>query len=125
MANVPGTRKSVRARAAEASREAGRMDILLDAIPIPLYRGTGVPGDPWPTRPVLFRSRPNRVQLGERFRRKLQGCGTEVLAKVHNGGGAWNEQNIGRALKEPRERDLHRRCVHRRSRHCVQSRRLE
>ena len=125
MAKAPGTRKSVRARAAEESREAGRMDILLDEIPIPLYRGTGAPGCSIAHRgPFLFRSRPNRVQLGKRFGWELQGCGIEVLAKMYEGRCAWNEQDIGRARKEPRKRDLHRRSMQR-GRHRVQSRRLE
>ena len=78
MAKAPGTRKSVRARAAEESREAGRMDILLEEIPIPLYRGTGAPGCPVAPGlhvPLFSRRRPNRVQLGKRFGWELQGCG--------------------------------------------------
>src|SRR6185437_11554915 len=42
--SVAGKRTSVAARAAEASREAGRMDILLDAKSPLLYRGAGRPG---------------------------------------------------------------------------------
>jgi hypothetical protein len=46
----------------------------------------------------------DRIQPGERFVRQLEfGC-LEVLVQVIERGGAWDQENVGRAPQQPGER---------------------
>ena len=49
----------------------------------------------------------NGIKIGDTFDRKLQCCSSEILAKMLEGGCSGDQQNVGRALKQPRERNLH------------------
>ena len=52
---------------------------------------------------------PDRVQISDYFGRKRQRRRTEIFAKMLDGRRAGNQQNVWGTLKQPRERDLHRR----------------
>src|SRR5277367_6794037 len=47
------------------------------------------------------------VEIGKDFGGNLQPRGLEILAKMLDGGCAWNQQDVGRALKKPSKRNLH------------------
>ncbi len=64
----------------------------------------------------MLRARPDRIQIRQNFRRKVQRSGFQILAKVMDRRRARNQQNIGGTLEEPGERDLHRRPAQRRCR---------
>src|SRR5277367_6051438 len=51
----------------------------------------------------------NRVERSDHFGRKMQRCRFEILAKMPDGRRTRDQQNVRRALKQPRQRDLHRR----------------
>ena len=51
----------------------------------------------------------DRIEPLDHLRRELQLCRGEVLPQVPERRRAGNEENVRRALEEPRERDLHRR----------------
>src|SRR5271165_2623258 len=51
----------------------------------------------------------DRIEVGDHFGRKLQCCRFEILAKMLDRRCTRDQQNVGRALKQPCQRDLHRR----------------
>jgi len=54
---------------------------------------------------------------------QFQFGGSEVLSQMCERGRTWNEKDIGRTMKQPGERDLHRRRLQSHC-HCVNHRRL-
>ncbi len=52
--------------------------------------------------------RDDPIQLSQRFRRQRQLAGGQVLAQMCDGRSPGDEQDVGRAVKQPRQRDLHR-----------------
>src|SRR5262249_30996729 len=54
----------------------------------------------------------DRVELRDRFRRKLQRRSLEIFAEMLDRRRAGGQQNIGCTLKQPRERNLHWRRAH-------------
>src|ERR1700728_1767447 len=72
----------------------------------------------------LLHTSADGVQSENDFGGKPQRCSLEVLSKMLGGGCARNQQDVGRALQKPRQRNLHGRGLKRRS--CpVQRRRLQ
>ena len=49
----------------------------------------------------------NRVEIGDDFRGNPERGSLEILAKMFERRRAGDQQDVGRALKKPRERDLH------------------
>ena len=73
---------------------------------------------------ALLKSSADRIKSRNHLGRKAERCGCEILAKVSDRRCSGDQQNVGRALKQPRECDLHRRGVNC-SRCCIERRRLQ
>ena len=77
-----------------------------------LYAGAGAPGEHGPTIIDASGSRSTArdpIQHGHGVTRQFQVGGRKIFTQMRHRRGARNQQDVGRALEQPGERNLHRR----------------